>query len=228
MSASQNAGWAKGTTSLPSKDARSVSQNADGGKRKRRSHQERNDEMRAALAKAAYDEIAEKGHSEFRTAPVFARAGVSKGAMQHYFPSKDALTLAAVEYSFGLSSEASHKLLRTAATDSEAVIRLLFEDLAGYFGDNRFWVSLDITLHAAKSAHLAAGIRDRIYRARQPLYRQWADRLIAAGWSEANATMAVTTATALVSGGAIRNLWTELDEGLQAIWIGLVRSIEDA
>lgn len=178
--------------------------------------------MRSRLARAAYDEIAEKGHSEFRTAPVVERAGVSKGAMQHYFPTKDLLTLAAVEYSFSLSAAASERCFALPATDSESLVNLLFEDLESYFSDNRFWVTLDITIHASKSGHLAAAIRQRITDARRATYSRWEDRFVAFGWSPGKAELAVTTAVALHAGGAIRSLWAEMDDTLRQAWKSII------
>jgi AcrR family transcriptional regulator len=178
--------------------------------------------MRARLARAAYEEIAEKGHSEFRTAPVVERAGVSKGAMQYYFPTKDLLTLAAVEYSFGLSAAASEFWLAQPAGDSGSLVAVLFEDLGSYFSDNRFWVTLDITIHASKSGHLATAIRQRITEARRATYGRWADRFVALGWRVEKAELAVTTAVALHAGGAIRSLWAEVDDALKQAWKSII------
>ncbi|MFM6830330.1 MAG: TetR/AcrR family transcriptional regulator [Novosphingobium sp.] len=182
--------------------------------------------MRARLAKAAYDEIAEKGHSDFRTAPVFARAGVSKGGMQHYFPTKDALILAAVEYAFDQARAASDEYLRRPAESTEAVVMHLLDDLEEYFGHNRFIVSLDITLHAAKSETLAAEIRHRISEARMPVYRKWAERLTEVGYPDDSAQFVVETATALVSGSAIRKLWTTADPGIKQKWAAMILGLK--
>lgn len=182
--------------------------------------------MRALLAKAAYDEIAEKGHSNFRTAPVFARAGVSKGGMQHYFPTKDALILAAVEYAFHQANLTSAQFLQRPATDAQDVVMHLLDDLDEYFGDNRFMVSLDITLHAAKSETLAAEIRRRIYEARMPVYRSWAERLTEFGYPRERAQFVVETATALISGSAIRKLWTSVDPDIKQQWVAMILGLK--
>lgn len=188
----------------------------------RRSQQQRNDEMRALLAKAAYDEIAEKGHSSFRTAPVFARAGVSKGGMQHYFPTKNSLTLAAVEYAFDQANLMSAEFMQRPVQSARDVLNNLLDDLEEYFGHNRFLVSLDITLHAAKSETLASEIRRRISDARTPIYRRWAERFEQFGYSAVNARFLVETATLLASGAAIRKLWTPLDPAIKQKWITMI------
>lgn len=182
--------------------------------------------MRAVLSKAAYDEIAEKGHSEFRTAAVFARAGVSKGGMQHYFPTKDALILAAVEYAFHHASLTSAGFLQRPAISASDVVMHLLDDLEDYFFNNRFLVSLDITLHAAKSEVLAAEIRSRIFAARMPVYRHWAERLTQFGYPTENAQFMVDTATALVAGSAIRKLWTTVDPAAKQKWLKMVLDLK--
>lgn len=197
---------------------------------RRRSQAERRDEMRRLVATAAFEEIAEHGHSEFRTAAVFKRAGVSKGGMQHHFPTKDDLTLLAVEHGLEQSAKVTRQFLEAKASSVEELVKLIFEDLLSYFGDDRFWVTLDITIHASKNGGLAEAIHRMVSDYRAPVYERWAERLVQFGWSPARADVAVKMATALVSGSAIRFLWTQekpLPE-LQELWRRSILSISDA
>lgn len=186
--------------------------------------------MRQLVAKAAFDEIAEFGHSAFRTAAVFTRAGVSKGGMQHHFPTKDSLTLAAVRYGLEQSAIPTASLIEQEVDSSEELVALLLEDLMIYFGDERFWVTLDITIHASKIGDLAGAIHQMVNEFRSPVYDRWKERLTGLGWSADRAEAAVKMATALVSGSAIRYLWTrELPAPeLRKLWQTAILSISDA
>lgn len=198
------------------------------GSLQRRSQPERNAEMRSALARAAFEEIAEKGHSDFRTAPVHLRAGVSKGAMQHYFPTKDTLTIAAVEYALTEASSSSSDLLERPAHCIRDIVVLLLEDLVAFFNDSRFMVALDITLHAAKNRNLTIEIRKITEQSRQSVYDRWAARLETVGVSTPKAHFAVRTAAALVAGAAMRKLWTADPPDLLDNWTDMIAAIAAA
>jgi AcrR family transcriptional regulator len=192
----------------------------------RRSNVVRSEDMRARLAQAAYEVIAERGHSGFRTAAVAAHAGVSQGALLHHFPNKDALTLAAIEHAFTLATQASEAQLMQAVPNVEALLKLMIQDFQAFFGGDRFWVALDITMDASKNQAVAPAIRTIVADYRQPIYARWAARLEDMGWSEARAGNAVRMAAALVSGTAIRTLWTNQDLNNQAemLWLPFILS----
>lgn len=167
--------------------------------------------MRAKLAEAAYDVIAERGHSAFRTAAVITRAGVSQGALLHHFPTKDDLTLAAIDFALLRSNSISMDRLNRAEPTREATIRAMVEDFRDFFLGDNFWVSLDITMDASKDPTVAPAIRQIVRHARAPVYTAWAGRLAEFGWEPAEAEELVVTTAALVSGHAIRTLWADDD-----------------
>jgi AcrR family transcriptional regulator len=175
----------------------------------RRTQAERSEEMRARLAKAAYDVIAERGHSAFRTAAVLAHAGVSQGAMLYHFPTKESLTLAAMDYALTLDRDASLARIDRARDKADVVLKAMAEDFGDFFLGNRFWVALDITMDAAKDAMIAPAIRGIVGNARRPIYDLWVSALIRCGWESDRARLTVTATAALVSGYAIRTLWTD-------------------
>lgn len=64
--------------------------------KKRPTQEERTDAMRARLLEATLDLIAEEGWAQTSTQKICKRAGVSRGAQTHHFPTKDSLLIAAV------------------------------------------------------------------------------------------------------------------------------------
>lgn len=63
---------------------------------KRPTQEQRTDAMRARLLEATLDLIAEEGWAKASTQKICKRAGVSRGAQTHHFPTKDSLLIAAV------------------------------------------------------------------------------------------------------------------------------------
>jgi AcrR family transcriptional regulator len=61
---------------------------------KRRTQEERSAETRARLIKAAIQVLGESGYAHLTISKVTQRAGLTNGAMQHHFPSRDELMLA--------------------------------------------------------------------------------------------------------------------------------------
>ena len=62
----------------------------------RQTQEQRTDAMRARLLEATLELIAEEGWAQTSTLKICARAGVSRGAQTHHFPTKDSLLIAAV------------------------------------------------------------------------------------------------------------------------------------
>jgi AcrR family transcriptional regulator len=165
--------------------------------------------MRARLSQAAYEIIAERGHSAFRTAMVAARAGVSQGALLHHFPTKDAVTLAAVNRALEKAQFATNERLTRKADTLKSALSSMIEDFREFFGSDSFWVALDITMDASKNKRVASAIRRIVADQRRPVYTQWTEKLVALGWPQSRAEAAVRMSGALVTGLAIRTLWSD-------------------
>ncbi len=172
--------------------------------------------MRARLSQAAYEIIAERGHSAFRTAMVAARVGVSQGALLHHFPTKDAVTLAAVNRALEKAQFATNERLARKADNLKAALTSMIEDFRGFFGSDSFWVALDITMDASKNKRVASAIRRIVANQRRPVYARWTERLVALGWPQWRAEAAVRMSGALVTGLAIRTLWSD-ERGNEAL-----------
>ena len=194
-------------THVTEKSARSASER----KQPRRTQAERSEEMRMRLADAAYQVIAERGHSGLRMAAVAEQAGVSQGALLHHFPDKDSVTLAAIRHALAIAhDEAEKKLSRTTDTVDE-LLDIMLDDFRSFFLGDQFWVALGITLDASKTSRMEPDIRQIVNELRQPVYERWKQRLMSIGWNNDRAAEIVRTAAALVSGSAIRKLWADRD-----------------
>lgn len=113
----------------------------------RLSQGERTRAMRARLLEATVDLLVERGFSGTSTTLVSERAGVSRGAQLHHFPTKNALVVAAVEH---LTEVRGSDLERAAAALPEGEDRTLavLEMLGDHFASPVFTAALELWVAA--------------------------------------------------------------------------------
>jgi AcrR family transcriptional regulator len=118
-----------------------------------RTQQQRRDETRGALLDAAIESLIEVGFSRTTTLEVQRRAGVSRGALLHHFPSKATLLVAAIDH---LATMRAAELASLAAklpggqARTDAVLELLWESFSGRF----FHVAMELRTAARTDAEL--------------------------------------------------------------------------
>ena len=183
----------------------------------RRTQAERSEAMRARLATAAYEAIANGGLKGLRMRAVAEGAGVSPGALLHHFPDKNTLILVAIEQALTLARDDSAAWLDQAAGDPEAVLRAMLAEFRSFFFSDRFWVAMGITIEASKDDELFKAVRSSVALLRKPIYAAWSERLVAEGWSREAAMRAVRSGSAMISGAAIRRFWADVDAITTAI-----------
>lgn len=83
----------------------------------REPQQDRSRATRAKLLEAAITSLAELGYHASTVAVVAERAGVSRGAAQHHFPTRDALFTAALEHVTRVRADELQRELRDLAGD---------------------------------------------------------------------------------------------------------------
>lgn len=122
-----------------------------------RTQQQRRDETRGALLDAAIHSLIEVGFSRTTTLEVQRRAGVSRGALLHHFPSKAALLVAAIDH---LAAMRAAELAALAAklpggrARTDAVLELLWESFSGSF----FHVAMELRTAARTDPELRAAL----------------------------------------------------------------------
>ena len=168
--------------------------------------------MRSRLARAAFEQIRDAGFAQFRTAAVAKAAGVSQGAQLHHFPTKDELAVAAIEYAYGLSERTTVANYARFDADSDAEpIAAVIDDCAAFYA-TAFAAGLDVVKGSATNPELRRRIAELSRRNRDCAERGWLARLVAHGWSVADAQDLLDMTTSLVRGFAIRR-WIRRDEG---------------
>lgn len=118
--------------------------------------QDRSRVTRQRLLEATIDCLAEKGWAAATVSVVAERAGVSRGAAQHHFPTREDLITAALTYMFDTRTD---QAMAAAVTESglartEAVVAGLVES----YTSPLFKAALQVWTHAAADP----GLRERI------------------------------------------------------------------
>jgi AcrR family transcriptional regulator len=96
----------------------------------RRTQAERTATMRARIIAATIDSIVELGHAATTTVEVQRRAGVSRGALLHHFPSRAELLVAAIDDLFGAQRQLSDDF-RSVSLGIDAGIDALWHSFTG-------------------------------------------------------------------------------------------------
>jgi AcrR family transcriptional regulator len=125
----------------------------------RRTQEERSAETRGALLDAAIDCILDLGWARTTTTEIALRAGVSRGAQLHHFPSKAELVTEAVEHLFArriAEARAAFARLPDGADRAAAMVDVLWEMFTG----PTFYVALELTVAARTDSTLCARVAD--------------------------------------------------------------------
>lgn len=117
---------------------------------------ERSRLMRQRLLEATVDSLVELGWSGTSTTVVSQRAGVSRGAQLHHFPSKQALVIAAVEH----LTQRRREELATAvqALPAQGRTRAVLDVLAAQFVSPVFFAALELWVAARTDDELRAAV----------------------------------------------------------------------
>ncbi len=101
----------------------------------REPQQDRSRATRARLLESAITCLADLGWSASTVAVVAEHAGVSRGAAQHHFPTREALFMAALEHVTRQRGEEMRRELgeRRSEMDTRAIVDLVFDLFSGTF-----------------------------------------------------------------------------------------------
>ena len=138
--------------------------------------EERTRAMRLRLLDATVDLLVERGWSGTSTTLVSKRAGVSRGAQLHHFPTKNDLVLAAVEH----LSEVRGRELAEAATNlptGRRRTRAVLDMLADHFTSPVFTAALELWVAARTDPNLLAALAPLEQRIGREIHRRTVELL---------------------------------------------------
>jgi AcrR family transcriptional regulator len=172
----------------------------------RRTQAQRTEQTRLLILNAAVTELAAKGYAGLRTADVADRAGVSRGAQTHHFPSKDALVVAVVEHVFLQASELGRKRARRVKSVEEAFAALI-ADSQEFFFSELFLIALDLAIQGRMQNGAGKVVGEISAASRLPVEASWLAALVEAGVPPSVAEDLLWLTLSIVRGLAVRRLW---------------------
>ncbi|SEP87810.1 transcriptional regulator, TetR family [Solimonas aquatica] len=174
----------------------------------RRTQAERSDETRARLLEAAAEVLRRKGYAGLRTDEVAHVAGVSRGAQQHHFPSKDSLVLATAAHLMRTGMQRGQR--RAEQLEGEAIEGII-QDALDFFLGRDFSVMLDLVLAGSKDRVLREKIYSYTRESRLAVESAWLEVLCESGLPRAKAEKVLWLTISIVRGLAVRALWQRDD-----------------
>ena len=172
-------------------------------KSKRRTQEQRRAEARELLSRAAFELILENGYANFRVAAVAARAGVSTGGQLYHFPTKSAMTLAAIEYASTLSLARTEHHLESFEFGDDPILAIIGDSKDWYFSDS-FDVVMDISKSVSHDEEMRSEVTNVLREYRGYVEQSWLQRFIEAGWVESEAQDLIDMTTSMVRGFGVR------------------------
>lgn len=121
--------------------------------------QDRSRETQRRLLSAAIEVLADNGWTASTVGAVAQRAGVSRGAAQHHFPTREVLFTAAIDHLFAARAEAVKTAAAGIPVDAVGRTRLLLDQLFSIYRGPYFRASVAIWSVASADADLAARVR---------------------------------------------------------------------
>jgi AcrR family transcriptional regulator len=186
--------------------------------------QERSRATQRRLLEATVDCLVEHGWSGTTTTLIASKAGVSRGAQLHHYPTKAALVLAAVEH---LSMRRAEEIRSEAATLPPGDIDRVIDLLAAAFTGPLYVAALEVWVAGRTDPALRAALVPLEARVGREMHRLAVD-LLGADDRRPAVREAVQATIDLLRGLGVANLLTDDTPRRRAIltgWTGHLRDI---
>jgi AcrR family transcriptional regulator len=196
-------------------------------RKSRRTHAERRSATQAAILAASLKLLIEDGYAGFKASRVAARAGVSRGAQEHYYPKKIDLIGAATRFAMEEAVRHAQSLAASAAQSSDPIEKFL-ADSEHFFFAPIFRALVEIMIAAHSDRALARVINPIVRDARHRLNGIWADTLDAAGYPRDKAQQFIELTHYMMRGVFLVGYWLpyQIDRtAVMAAWRSLTPAI---
>jgi AcrR family transcriptional regulator len=175
-------------------------------RKRRRTQVQRRNETQSAILSASIELLAEKGYAAFSASRVAARAQVSRGAQEHYFPKKNDLIAASTRYAMREAVEHAQSLARDATRSKDPIEKFLI-DSEHFFFRPVYRAMIEIMIAARSDRALGRIVYPIAQEARDVLNGIWIDTLDAAGYPRDNAQRFIELTHYLLRGLFLVNNW---------------------
>jgi AcrR family transcriptional regulator len=167
---------------------------------------QRRRETQAAILSAAIRLLIKEGHIGFSASRVAAMAGVSRGAQEHYFPTKIDLLAAATRHAMNEAVDHARSLAKRATRSTDPTAKFL-ADSEHFFFSPVYRAMIEIVLAARSDQALSRVCYPIVQEARLVLNGIWIDTLRTAGYPRKNAQQFIELTHYMLRGIFLVSTW---------------------
>lgn len=173
-------------------------------KKPKKSGQKRGHSTQATVLSAAIEVLSEHGYVNFGAATVAARAGVSRGALERYFPTKSALLIAALQHAADSAIQYANEIVAQGGVQSANHFLLSVER---FFFSPFYRAIIELGIAAEHIPTLKQTYNPFMVRTRDALTSLCVEELVRAGYALHNVKRFVLLTHHLMRGIFIAETW---------------------
>jgi AcrR family transcriptional regulator len=171
--------------------------------------------------------LVESGYAKFSASRVASMAGISRGAREHYFRTKNDLVVATLEHAMSEAVAHARSLAQRAGRSSDPIAKFL-ADSGHFFFSRRYRALIEIMVAARGEPRLLRLWNPLVRKARRQLNQIWTDTLAKAGHEPDVARRFVELTHYLMRGVMLARTWlpyrTDLP-GVMRTWEALAPAL---
>lgn len=172
----------------------------------RRTQEERRRETRESVLQAAMTVLIESGYEKFTTTRVADAAGVSRGAQENYFRTKNELIVAATRYTLARAADEARALAARKARSSDPIAAFLANSKSFCFSPT-YLALMEMVTVSRRNPALAKVNMPVVREFRDVLDTIWIDALCEAGYEREGVEAFVKMTHYLLRGMAFASTW---------------------
>jgi AcrR family transcriptional regulator len=170
-----------------------------------RTQEQRRRDTQERVLTAAIDILADRGYAHFTTTAVAAKAGVSRGAQENYFPTKTDLIAAATAHAMDVAIRQATEAAQNVR-DTRNPLAAFLEHNSAFFGSRTYLAMIELALAGRDSKPLLRIHRNAFARFRKEHDKVWIDALCASGVARDRAEKFVELTVYLLRGMSLTAL----------------------
>jgi len=172
----------------------------------RRTQEQRRRETQKSVLEAAMTVLIHDGYEKFTTIRVAETAGISRGAQENYFRTKNDLIVAATRYTLMRAAEQARALASRNGPSSDPVERFLANSKSFFFSPT-YLALMEIVAVARRNSELAKVNTPVVRQFRNILNTIWIDALCEAGYERASVKSFIKMTHYLLRGMAFASVF---------------------
>ena len=147
----------------------------------RRTQEQRRHDTRNAVLQAAMKILVEDGYEKFTTTRVAKAAGVSRGAQENYFRTKNELIVAATRYTLACAADEA-RVLAARNSGSADPIEAFLENSKSFYFSTTYQALMEMVAVSRRNPALSKVNTPVVREFRNSVDALWIDALCAAGY----------------------------------------------